>query len=171
MINTATSRWFVVQTQTNREAKAVYNLERQGFETYFPRYLKKRRHARKIDTVRAPLFPRYVFVAIDVAQQRWRSIYSTVGVTKLLCIGELPAPVPPGVVEQLKLREDDAGNIRIEKRAPFNAGDAIRVLDGVFHTCIGLYEEMTDSSRVAILLELLGRKVRVVLDVDSVAAA
>ncbi|WP_423064577.1 transcription termination/antitermination NusG family protein, partial [Burkholderia cenocepacia] len=44
------SRWYVVQTQVNAEAKAVANLGRQGFSTYFPRYLKRRSHARKVET-------------------------------------------------------------------------------------------------------------------------
>ena len=42
-------RWYVVQTQVNGELKAAQNLVRQGFEVYLPRYLKRRRHARKID--------------------------------------------------------------------------------------------------------------------------
>ena len=56
---------------------------RQGFTTYLPRYLKRRQHARRIDIVPAPLFPRYFFVAIDITVQRWRSVYSTIGVTQL----------------------------------------------------------------------------------------
>jgi transcriptional antiterminator RfaH len=44
-------------------------------------------------------------------------------------------------------------------------------LDGVFTACLGLYEKMTESERVAVLLELLGRKVRVVFDADSICAA
>ena len=53
----------------------------------------------------------------------------------------------------------------------FAAGDRVRVLDGVFTACLGLYEKMTESERVAVLLDLLGRKVRVVLDADSICAA
>ncbi len=73
------TRWYVVQTQVNGEAKAAQNLLRQGYEIYLPRYLKRRRHARKVDFVAKPLFPRYMFVTIDMATQRWRSIQSTFG--------------------------------------------------------------------------------------------
>jgi transcriptional antiterminator RfaH len=75
------ARWFVVQTQVNGEAKAARNLLRQGYEVYLPRYLKRRRHARKVDHVARPLFPRYMFVAIEMATQRWRSIRSAFGVS------------------------------------------------------------------------------------------
>ncbi len=84
------------QTQVNGEAKAAQNLIRQGFEIYLPRYLKRRRHARKIDFTAKPLFPRYMFVAIDVATQRWRSIQSTFGVSHLISNGDDPATVPAG---------------------------------------------------------------------------
>ena len=77
-------RWYVAHTQPHAENKAAVHLGRQGFVTYLPRYLKRRRHARRVDVVSAPLFPRYLFVQIDTAVQRWRSIYSTFGVSQLV---------------------------------------------------------------------------------------
>ena len=165
------ARWYVVQTHVHAETKAVMHLGRQGYATYLPRYLKRRRHARRIETVAAPLFPRYLFVAIDRAAQRWRSIQSTIGVTHLVCNGDEPATVPHGVIEGLRGREDEGGLIRLDTRPRFAPGDKVRVVDGVFDACVGLFEGMADRERVAILLDLLGRKVRVVLDGESIAAA
>jgi transcriptional antiterminator RfaH len=165
------ARWYVVQTHVHAETKAGTHLERQGYATYLPRYLKRRRHARRIETVAAPLFPRYLFVAIDRASQRWRSIQSTIGVTHLVCNGEEPATVPHGVIEGLRGREDERGLITLDTRPRFARGEKIRVVDGIFDACTGLFEGMADRERVAILLDLLGRKVRVVLDGESIAAA
>lgn len=164
-------RWYVVQTQPNAEAKAVAHLTRQGFEAYLPRYLKRRRHARRIENVMAPLFPRYAFVAVDIATQRWRAIQSTVGVARLVCNGNEPAGVPDGVVAALKLREGDGGAIQLVPAPRFKPGEAVRIVDGVFATCLGLYENTADHDRVAILLDLLGRKVRVLIEDLSVVAA
>jgi len=164
-------RWYVAHTHPHAEAKATAHLSRQGFDVYFPRYIKRRRHARRIETVPAPLFPRYLFVAIDLNAQRWRSIFSTVGVSRLVCNGEDPSPVPVGIVEALKNREDANGFIKLDSRPRFHVGDKIRVLDGAFSSCLGLFEGMAERERVAILLDLLGRKVRVILDADLVAAA
>ena len=58
--------WYVVHTHPNGEARAEHNLRRQGFHTYLPRYLRRTRHARKTQLVPRPLFPRYVFVALDL---------------------------------------------------------------------------------------------------------
>lgn len=170
-MTSANRAWYVVQTQPHGENKAVTHLSRQGFGAYLPRYLKRRRHARRIEIVPAPLFPRYLFVEIDRGAQRWRSIYSTVGVSRLVCQGELPTPISENVIDALKAREDDSGFIQLDQRPKFHPGDKIRVMDGAFTDCLGLYESMKDGDRVAILLDLLGRKVRVMVDVESVAAA
>ena len=164
-------RWYLVQTRPCSEAQAATHLERQGFEIYFPRYLKSRRHARRVETVAAPLFPRYMFVAIDMAVQRWRAVQSTIGVARLVCLGESPTEVPNSVIDDLKRGHDGRGFVQLPTARAFKLGEEIRVLDGVFSSYLGLFERMTDGQRVAILLDLLGRKVRVVLDADAIIAA
>ena len=165
------SQWYVVQTHPHAENKASFHLGRQGFETYLPRYLKARRHARRIDSVAAPLFPRYLFVAVELATQRWLSIDSTIGVTRLVRYGDRPAAVPVSVLETLRCREDVNGLVQLEPRPRFLPGDKVSIIGGAFQDCFGLYEGMASHERVAILLELLGRKVRVVLDPAIIDAA
>ena len=164
------SRWYVVQTHPHAEAKAVRHLQRQAFETYLPRYLKKRRHARRVDNVAAPLFPRYLFVAVDMTTQRWLSIQSTIGVSRVVCNGNRPAAVPLEVVDALRQREDADGLVQLNQRPRFSPGDKVSVLGGAFQDCFGLYEGMSSNDRVTILLDLLGRKVRVNLDSEILIA-
>jgi transcriptional antiterminator RfaH len=171
MTATGTSTWYVVQTQINAEARAACNLVRQGFEIYLPRYLKLRRHARKVEKVSAPLFPRYMFVRIDIAAQRWRSVQSTYGVSHLVLNGSDPAAVAEQVIDALKARHDAGGYVKLDQRPKFAIGEKVRVLAGVFAENLGLFDGMADRDRVAILLDLLGRKVRVSLEADMVAVA
>jgi transcriptional antiterminator RfaH len=163
--------WYVVQTQVNAEAKAARNLVRQGFEIYLPRYLKRRSHARKVEKIAAPLFPRYLFVRIDMATQRWRSIQSTLGVSRLVCNGSDPAPVAQQVLSALKAREEESGYVKLDQRPKFALGETVRVLAGAFAENLGLFDGQADRDRIAILLDLLGRKVRVSIEADMVAAA
>lgn len=164
-------RWYVVQTNINSESKAAANLRRQGFDVYLPCYLKRRSHARKVDVVQRPLFPRYLFVAIDVASQRWRAIQSTLGVSHLICRGEGPVAVEDSVVSALKAREDEAGFVRLARRTLFSPGDQVRILEGAFADSPALVEGTSDQDRVAVLLDFLGRKVRVLVEADLIAAA
>jgi transcriptional antiterminator RfaH len=163
--------WYVVQTQPHAEGKAAAHLSRQGFEVYLPRYRKRRRHARRIETVQAPLFPRYLFVRMDIAAQRWRCIHSTVGVTRLVCNGEDPAPVGDDVIAALHAREGADGLVRLAPQRRFVPGEPVRILDGALASCLGLYDGMADVDRVRVLLDLLGRKVPVVVDDLSIVAA
>jgi transcriptional antiterminator RfaH len=153
-------RWYVAQTQVRAEERARSNLERQEFRTYLPRYLRERRHARRRDTVAAPLFPGYVFVRLDLDSAPWRAVNGTFGVTQLICQGNRPAAVPEGVVEQIAARENSQGLISLAPRA-FRKGEALRIVSGAMADCFGLFESMADRDRVILLLDLLGRKVRV----------
>lgn len=166
-----TDGWYVVHTQVNSEAKAARNLIRQGFEVYLPYYQKRRSHARKIEKVAAPLFPRYLFVRIDMAKQRWRSIQSTLGVCYLVANGQEPAPVTQDVLALLKAQEDEGGFIRIDHRPRLSLGEKVRVLAGAFADSFGFFDGLGDRDRVAVLLDFLGRKVRVSLDAEAIAAA
>jgi transcriptional antiterminator RfaH len=168
---TITPRWYVVQTQPHAEWRAAQNLARQGFGSYLPRYLKRRRHARRIDMVARPLFPSYLFVAVDMTTQRWRVISSTFGISRLVCNGDEPAAVSDQVIMQMRSRENSDGLIQLNTGSRFAPGDSIRITDGVFSACLGLYEGMADHQRIAVLLDMLGRKVRVTIDGDAVAAA
>lgn len=165
-----TMRWYVVHTHTHAESKAAAHLERQGFEVYLPRYRKRRRHARRVEMVTAPLFPRYLFVGVDMAAQRWRSIHSTLGVARLVCNGDEPAAVTDMVVNALRQREDDEGFVQLARRR-FAPGTRVQITDGAFASYLGLFEGMRDDERVTVLLDLLGRKVRVLIDELSLTAA
>lgn len=166
-----TDRWFVAHTHPHAELRAVANLARQGFSAYVPRYLKQRRHARKVELVARPLFPRYLFVGIDLERQRWRSIRSTIGIAGLICDGDTPLAVPTGIVEALMSRHDESGYVRLLAPPGLKPGDRVRVLSGAFEESLGLFEHMPDEQRITILLDLMGRKVRVTLDAGLIAAA
>src|SRR6476619_7225758 len=127
MSSSPSSGWYVVQTHSQAEAKASGHLQRQGFEIYLPKYLKRRRHARRTETVIAPLFPRYLFVAVDMTSQRWLSIRSTIGVSSLVCTGDKPAVVHPAVIDALKSREVN-GLVALEQRPRFAPGDRVRIV-------------------------------------------
>lgn len=162
--------WYVVHTQLNGEARAELNLRRQGFHTYLPRYLRSRRHARRTHMVPRPLFPRYLFVALDLARDRWRSIPSTFGVLQIVLAGERPAPVPDGIVEQIKAREADDGYVALGLPVGVGPGSRVRLIDGIFADTKGVVERIGDDRRIAVLLELLGREVRVFVPASSVSA-
>lgn len=163
---TTTSRWYLAYTHARSEAKAGKHLERQKFQTYIPKFKRLKRVRQKIKSIDTPLFARYIFIKIDMNTQRWRSISSTVGIHHLICNGDMPVPVSSDVIAALEAREVD-GFINLDD---MKKGDPVRVVDGVFESFTGLFDGY-EGTRTAVLLNLLGRQHRIVLDSELVTAA
>lgn len=163
--------WYVVHTQAQKEGLAEMHLRGQGFVTYLPRYQRTRRHARKTEVVARPLFPRYLFVGLDLARDRWRVIQSTFGVSRLVVAGEEPLAVPSDVVDEIRARESNDGFVSLGLPAGVGPGSRVRLIDGIFADAKGVIERVADNRRVAILLELLGREVRTFVPAASVGTA
>lgn len=165
------THWYAVHTQPNGEERAQINLERQGFEVYLPKYLKHRRHARRVERVRRPLFPRYLFVRFDPERAQWRSINGTFGVAYLVANGNEPAPVPDSVVAAIQARHDDADLVVLHTPKSFEPGQKLEIVDGPFAWHTGLFQRLSESERVVLLLDLLGRQVTVTVPPAAIAAA
>jgi transcriptional antiterminator RfaH len=165
----AGSRWYAVQCHAHRERAAALHLANQAFFVFLPLREKSRRHARRIETVRAPFFPGYLFVRLDSRWDRWRSVNGTFGVARLVMQGERPAPVPRGVVEALRDSCSEGGILRL--RADLSPGQSVRVLTGPFADFIGRLDRLADAGRVRVLLDIMGGRTPVLLARESVEPA
>lgn len=150
-------RWYVTHTPPNCERRAELHLGAQGFRTYFPTIQKTIRHARKLRDVRAPLFPRYVFIVLDLGRDRWLSVRSTVGVSSLFCCDNRPVPVPRGVVETLVGNAEEP-NLTLFHQG-LKPGQSVRILSGPFANLVGTLERLDEAGRVRVLLKIMGAAV------------
>ena len=164
------NQWYVVYTQPSREIFAQQNLKDQGFDVYLPLFKKIRRHARKVEEVLAPLFPRYLFASLTMEAQGWRCINGTRGVVCVLTQNETPSVVPSSVVEAFKAQESKEGVVTLNSLTNFVKGDKVRVLEGAFEGLSGTVDALDDKRRVQLLLDFLGRDVKVLLPEYSVEA-
>lgn len=164
------TRWCAAHSHARAEDKAAFHLRRQGFSVFLPKHLKRRRHARRVEWVAAPLFPRYFFVGFDPEVTRWRAILSTVGVGDLVRFGDQPALVPSHVIDEIRAREDADGLVQttIDGLRP---GDPVQIIAGPFADSEGLFDGANDDRRVTVLLSLMGRQVKVRVPVDAVHAS
>jgi transcription elongation factor/antiterminator RfaH len=154
-------RWFLVHTQPKSEWKAELHLGAQGFRAYLPKIDKTVRHARKLRTVRAPLFPGYLFIVLDLERDRWLSVRSTIGVSRLFTTQDgRPVPVPIGVVEGLIERSEGCVT-RLD--LGLTRGQRVRILTGPFADLVGTLERLDGRERVQVLLELMGTAIPVTL--------
>jgi transcriptional antiterminator RfaH len=163
------SVWYVVHAQPSREALAVAHLERQGFPAFLPQVARTVRHARQVRQVLRPLFPRYLFVSLDVATVRWRAVRSTIGVSGLIMEGDRPRAAPAGRVEGRVAAADGAGGFDFSKQLA--VGGQVRFLNGPMADRLGRIVELTGAARVRVLLEMLGTEREVEVDAGNLLPA
>jgi transcription antitermination factor NusG len=137
----------VVHTLPYQEKRARIQLENQ---TFLPKREKTIRHARKLTTVVAPFFPRYMFIIFDPERDQWRPVNSTLGVGGMVVQGDRPQPVPPGIVETLIASTGSDGLLQLAT-AP------------QFAEYLGTLDRLDDSGRVRVLLDILGRRVPILV--------
>jgi len=150
--------WYLAQLKPNALAIARRNLLRQDVPVFAPQRMETRRHGARFRTEPRLLFPGYLFVALDPGESRWRAVNSTMGVTRLVAFGGMPAAVPQGLVEQIALGCNAEGLILPpDELAP---GDRVLVTAGPFAGLLAEVERSEPDRRVWILIEVMGQKTR-----------
>lgn len=158
--------WHVVETLARREMFAVQNLERQNISTFWPRFWKTRRHARRQDRVLASLFPGYIFVQIDPEWTIWRPINSTFGVKRLVTgVSQRPEPVPAAAMAIILARCHQG--VMTSLYDEFLPGEQARITAGPLFDQLVSIECYDDKGRVRVLLNILGAKTPVTLPINS----
>ena len=107
---------------------------------------------------------------MDIAAKLWRAIRSTVGVRHLVCQGDAPTPVPEGVVEDIQAHEDQDGLVAVRDPVPFKKGDVVQIAGGPLREHTGWFDCVSDDHRVMVLLNLLGRQIRLPFAAELVRA-
>jgi transcription elongation factor/antiterminator RfaH len=162
-----TCRWYAVHTLPHREFGAAKQLEFQGYQVFLPTHWKTVRHARKFRTVRAAFFPRYLFVRLNLARDRWRPVNGTFGVASLVMANDLPMAIPHGVVEALGAMTDTDGILTFSSQ--MQPGEKVRILTGPFADRIGELVHADDKNRVQILLDVMGVRTTVRVTTQALA--
>jgi transcriptional antiterminator RfaH len=151
-----TTAWYLVHTKPRQEQLALDNLQRQGYECYFPQLtIEKIRRGKSALSLEA-MFPRYLFIKLGTGDQSksWSPIRSTLGVSGLVYFGTRAARVNEGFIEQLRLNEQATPS-----KALYQLGQPVVVTDGPFSGIEAIYQTSDAERRAMILLEILGKPV------------
>ena len=153
-----TKAWFLLQFKPNTHRIAESNLNRQGFETFLPLQKITRRKRDHFSTKLKPLFPGYMFVTFNPNGAHWRTINSTIGVSKIVSLDSQPNPVPPNLINELMAQCNSAKEFVPSKT--FIKGNAVRLLNGPFTNFIATIEKIDSKKRIWILMDFMGQKTR-----------
>jgi transcriptional antiterminator RfaH len=168
--NTAeTERWYLVRTKQQKEMLVEFKLAEFAQRTFLPRM--RTRHSRNGALVESvtPLFPCYLFALFDLESTLYKVLH-TIGVAGVVCAGSTPSEVDASIIEEISRRGEN-GIIELPQRT-FNAGERVRLTDGPMEGFAGIFEHYRcGSKRVALLLNVVGASMKVVVPATSVAAA
>ncbi len=123
---------------------AERNLLRQGFETFLPIQKVTHTKASRFVSDLKPLFQGYMFVSVNPRQAHWRSINSTIGVSKLVSFEGKPKPLPLQVISGLMLRCDASGTLLPPKS--LSEGDSVEMLTGPFANFVATVDTIVSTA-------------------------
>jgi transcriptional antiterminator RfaH len=157
--------WFVIQFKPNSHYQATKNLNRQGFKTFLPLHEITLRKASRFVKSTKPLFPGYMFVSFDKTEINWHKIKSTYGVSRLVTFNTSLKSIPSIFVENLMKRYDSSG--KLMPILKMKKGDKVKILEGPFASFIASVEDYESEQRIWILLNLMGRKTKILTPSDT----
>ena len=151
--------WYLAQLKPGGFERAITNLHRQSYATFMPARDTSIRRNGRLTTVRKPLFPGYLFTQVLPDRQDWRAINNTFGVARLVSLSEgKPTAVPADIIQTLHARMDENGILGAPEN--LHPGDKVRIISGPFAERLAEIDTVKPGDRVFILMDLMGRAVR-----------
>jgi transcriptional antiterminator RfaH len=157
--------WHVLHTAPHGESSLEKYLSIQGVVAYGPRFPNAAgtRPGSVRDRRLRFVFPGYLFIQPPDDFERWDAIRWAPGVRRLLQTDGAPAVVQESIIEHLRRRL--AEHALTSARPTFKPGDRVLIQRGPLAMVDAIFDRhLTAPGRVQILVNLLGRPMRVRVD-------
>src|SRR5262245_9252750 len=118
--------WYVCQTKPNAERQVRRRFDDQGFICYLPLLSARKAVNGRIFERKAPLFPGYVFISLDVDCDNWKPATATKGVLTILPHSDAPRAIDCRHVESIQRAETDG----LFKSGMVRVGEKVRMFRG-----------------------------------------
>jgi transcriptional antiterminator RfaH len=156
--------WYAIHTKPRQEEHAEEQLRRQAFEVYLPRIKQARRYRGRWRDAIEPLFPRYLFIRLDLGRENIAPIRSTRSVSRLVSFSGFPAKVPEELVDALLQSADPDTGLHQPDESRFEAGAPVTIVDGPLVGLEAIFQAHDGEARSIILLDILGKRRQLRID-------
>ena len=154
-------RWYVAHTYTGYENKVKISIEKivenRGLEHLIydikiPVEISEETNDKgEVKQIETKLFPSYVFIKMTMTDESWHVVRNITGVTGFVGPGSRPTPLSEQEVEALNIEE-------VKVRLPFNVGDNVQIVDGLFEGYVGVVQSISEDLRNVTVLVKRGRR-------------
>ncbi len=167
-------KWYVMHTYSGYEQKAkaaleervrALKMEHKIGEVLVPveRVVELGKGGQRKTTTRK-FFPGYIFVNMELDDETWHVIKNTPKVTGFVGHATMPPEVSESEVRGITLQMQE-GALKPKPKVLFEAGEAVKVVDGPFQDFNGTVEEVRpEKGKVRVLISIFGRATPVELD-------
>ena len=173
------SRWYIIHAYSGFENKVreaiLTEATRKGLDVFIDEVSVATETVNEVfkgkkRAVEKKVFPGYVLAKLDMTDDVYHLVKNTPKVTGFL--GQQNKPQPISEAEAARILNTKAEEIpaaKMKKKANFEIGDQVRVLDGPFASFNGLVEEIDyDHGRVKVSVSIFGRATPVELGFEQV---
>ena len=173
------SRWYIIHAYSGFENKVreaiLTEATRKGLDVFIdevsvPTETVNEVFKGKKRAVEKKVFPGYVLAKLDMTDDVYHLVKNTPKVTGFLGQQNKPQPISEAEASRiLNTKVEDTPAAKIKRKANFEIGDQVRVLDGPFASFNGLVEEIDfDHGRVKVSVSIFGRATPVELGFEQV---
>jgi len=158
--------WYVVFAKPQKELQIVSLLEAQSDMTvYLPEVYQTYRGKVQL----RPLFPRYLFVQMNLDQMALSKVNYTPGVIRVVAFDEQPLPLKDEVIQAI-IEEVERLNARGGLPAKhFDKNEVIRLKSGPLAGMEAVFvKHLPARNRAVVLLRFLGQENKVEIDISEI---
>jgi len=150
--------WFLLYTKPHQEDRAKKNLENQQFITFLPKIATQ--DLKKKSTIIKPLFPRYLFVILDINSNKLQAVKFTKGVSHIVMFGEKLSLITDRSIKILKSKLDNEF-IFYPKTVTrdLKKGDCVHITRGKFSGLDAIFLTHKPKERIRVLLQFMKKSI------------
>jgi transcriptional antiterminator RfaH len=161
------AEWYVLHCKPQKENQVYAYLEAQSFEVFYPTIRVQPVNPRS-SKVR-PYFPRYMFVHTDLNEVGMSALNWIPNAIGLVRFDQNAVPVPDNVIYELRRqisKINAAGGLTCDH---LKQGDRVRIVRGPLAGYEAIFDlRLSDKERVQVLLNMLGRLVKVQISANVI---
>lgn len=165
------AKWYVVHAYSGHERKVAETLKQRAETLHLTEKIlavliptqekiQIRRGQRK--TINEKIFPGYILVNMEMADDSWLAVRTTQGVTGFVGMSSKPTPLPKHEVQAIQKYMTQK---EPQYKADFVEGEAVKIMDGPFNDFLGTINSIDEGKgKVEVLINIFGRETPVELD-------
>jgi transcription antitermination factor NusG len=157
-------QWYALRTKSLSEKLVAAALLGKGYQHFLPTYAVRNRWSDRLQRVEVPLFPGYVFCRLDASCPL--PVLVTPGVSYIVGLGRVPAPIPDGEIEALQTVA--RSGVPAAPWPYLRVGQTVRVTHGALRDMEGILIAVKKEFRIILSVNMLQRSVAVEVDRDCI---